>query len=127
MEGFFASVIATIVTMPLAAWLVVYMISYQLTRRKKASFRLAVDLSTLLFIAAVHFMIYEIWGRSVLWLIVLFILGAGAIFTIVHYKYREEIHFTKIIKGAWRFNFIVFMLGYFMLLIIGLAQRILEV
>ncbi|MGB8001866.1 MAG: DUF3397 domain-containing protein [Anaerobacillus sp.] len=127
MENILASVAATAVTVPLLAWYLIYIITVKMTKKKKFSFRLAVDLSTIFFILSVHFILIEISGRSFLWIILLLIIGAAIGFTVLHWKTKEDVQIHKVVKGAWRFNFLLFSTGYFILLLIGLVHRIVTV
>ncbi|QHA91697.1 DUF3397 domain-containing protein [Bacillus sp. N1-1] len=127
MENLLSWIVATAVTAPLLAWYLVYIITVKMTRKKKFSFRLAVDLSTIFFILSVHFILIELVGKSFLWVILLMIIGAAGAFTILHWKTKEDIHIHKVIKGAWRFNFLLFSTGYVVLLLIGLVHRIISV
>ncbi|MGA9289587.1 MAG: DUF3397 domain-containing protein [Anaerobacillus sp.] len=127
MENILASVAATAVTVPLLAWYLIYIITVKMTKKKKFSFRLAVDLSTIFFILSVHFILIETSGRSFLWIILLLIIGAAIGFTVLHWKTKEDVQIHKVMKGAWRFNFLLFSTGYFILLLIGLVHRIVTV
>ncbi len=127
MENILAWVVATIVTVPLLAWYLIYIITVKMTKKKKFSFRLAVDLSTIFFILSVHFILIELVGQSFLWVILLLIIGAACAFTVLHWKTKEDVQIHKVIKGAWRFNFLLFSTGYFILLLIGLVHRIVTV
>ncbi|WLR59660.1 DUF3397 family protein [Guptibacillus hwajinpoensis] len=49
MENLLSWIVATAVTIPLLAWYLVYIITVKTTRKKKFSFRLAVDVSTIFF------------------------------------------------------------------------------
>ena len=127
MENLLSWIVATAVTAPLLAWYLVYIITVKMTRKKKFSFRLAVDLSTIFFILSVHFILIELVGQSFLWVILLMIIGAAGAFTILHWKTKDDIQIHKVIKGAWRFNFLLFSTGYIVLLLIGLVHRIISV
>ncbi|WP_273850316.1 DUF3397 domain-containing protein [Guptibacillus spartinae] len=127
MENLLSWIVATAVTAPLLAWYLVYIITVKMTRKKKFSFRLAVDLSTIFFILSVHFILLELVGKSFLWIILLMIIGAAGAFTVLHWKTKDDIQIHKVIKGAWRFNFLLFSTGYVLLLLIGLVHRIISV
>jgi hypothetical protein len=45
------------------------------------------------------------------------------IFVFVHWKVKEEIVLKKVMKGFWRFNFILFLLVYITLTLYGLIHR----
>ncbi|MCA0987971.1 DUF3397 domain-containing protein [Guptibacillus algicola] len=117
-------IVATAVTAPLLAWYIVYIITVKVTKKKKYSIRLATDLSTLFFILSVHFICVELFQRSYLWIIFILMLIIAVAFTVLHWKTKEDISIRKVMKGAWRFNFLVFSTGYVLLLLIGLAHRI---
>ncbi|MDA6131529.1 DUF3397 family protein, partial [Escherichia coli] len=70
----FSSLIATLVTIPLLGYLAVFIISKQITKKHKRSVHIALDVSTLFFILAVHYLIVVIWDKSYLWMIVLSLL-----------------------------------------------------
>ncbi|MBF0708344.1 MULTISPECIES: DUF3397 domain-containing protein [Bacillales] len=127
MENLLSWIVATAVTIPLLAWYLVYIITVKTTRKKKFSFRLAVDVSTIFFILSVHFILVELLGQSFLWVILLMIIGAAGAFTVLHWKMKDDVEIHKVIKGAWRFNFLLFSTGYIVLVLIGLVHRILSV
>ncbi|MCA1041085.1 DUF3397 domain-containing protein [Bacillus infantis] len=124
MSSFFSAVAATLVTVPLLGYLIVFIISKQITGSHKKSVRIALDCSTFLLILSVHFLILAIWERSYLWIIVLFMLFAAVIFTVIHWKIKQEINFQLIFKGFWRFNFLLFFSAYIVLLILGVFQSV---
>ncbi|WP_245917776.1 DUF3397 domain-containing protein [Alteribacillus bidgolensis] len=113
---------ATMITLPFLAWYIVYIITVKWTKRKGKAIRLAADSSTILFIGSVHFLANAIWGESFFWIIIIIILLIAAIFTILHYRSREEVEFVKLMKGIWRFNFFLFFTAYFLLAFYGLTS-----
>ncbi|UTR15198.1 DUF3397 domain-containing protein [Salipaludibacillus sp. LMS25] len=119
-----AVITATLVTMPLLGLYIIYLITMKAARNKQRSFKLAVDLTVLLFITSVYFMVYEIWGIRMGWLIAMFFLLTAIVFTFVHWKNYEEIDIQRVFKGVWRFQFVVFFLLYFMILMYGLFMSI---
>lgn len=127
MVSFFATFIATIVTLPILAIFLVYWITKIITRNKKKSLHLSVDFSTLFFIIAVHYLIINIWGKSFLWIILLLLIFIGMMFVFLQWKFNEEIIFKKVWKGFWRFNFLLFSLSYFLLVIYGLVLRVKDI
>lgn len=124
MVNLLAIFIATIVTIPILAIFIVYWIARFVTQNKKKSFHISVDISTLFFILAVHFLIIVIWGKSLLWIILLLLILIATVFVFLQWKINNEIIFKKVWKGFWRFNFLLFTLSYFSLVIFGLFQRL---
>ncbi|MCR6111229.1 DUF3397 domain-containing protein [Bacillus sp. A301a_S52] len=119
-----AVITATLVTAPLLGLYIFYLIMVKLSRNKQRSFKLAVDVTVLLFIVSVYFMVYEIWGLRMGWLIAMFFLLTAIIFTFVHWKNYEEIDIKRVFKGVWRFQFVVFFLLYFIIIIYGLFNSV---
>lgn len=124
MSGVISSIIATFVTIPLLGYIIVFVISKLITRNHRKSVKMAIDVTTLLFVIACHYFIMAIWGISIFWVIILFMIGIAIIFVIIHWKLKHEIAFLKVFKGFWRFNFLCFGLTYIFLLLYGLILRI---
>lgn len=124
MVSFFSSIIAAFVTIPLLGYLIVFILCKQITKKHKKSVRIALDVSTLLFIISVHYLILAIWEQSFLWVIFLFLLVLAIIFVLLHWKVKHEINIPLVFKGFWRFNFLLFFTAYIVLTVIGLIQSI---
>lgn len=124
MSDAIAWVVATFVTLPIFAFYLIYLVSVKTTKNKKKSIKLAVDTSAILFVIAVYFISYEIWSQSLLWLIITLIIIVAMLFTIIHWKVSEDIQLDKLLKGFWRFNFLLFFFMYLLLSVYGLVIRI---
>ncbi|WP_404331407.1 DUF3397 domain-containing protein [Mesobacillus maritimus] len=124
MTGFLSVAAATLVTLPLVGYLLMFIFSKQLTKNHKRSVQRAIDFSTLLLIISNHFLIVVIWGKSYLWLILLILIILAIIFVLYHWKVRQEIEYTRVFKGYWRMNFLLFFFSYVVLIIYGIVQRV---
>jgi hypothetical protein len=124
MPGIFSAFVATLITVPMIGYLAVFIISKQITGNHRRSVNLAIDTSTFLLVLSVHFLIMTIWEKSFLWLILLILFALAALFVWIHWKYKEEIILSKVFKGFWRFNFLLFFSAYIILVIFGLFQRL---
>lgn len=124
MTGFFSSIIATFVTIPLLGYIIVFIISKLITKKHRKSIGIALDVTTLLLIICVHYLIMAIWEISLLWLLFIILILTAAAFVVAHWKIKHEIHLTKVFKGCWRFNFLLFSFAYVVLLIYGLILRV---
>ena len=124
MSEVISSIIATFVTIPLLGYIIVFVISKLITRNHRKSVKIAIDVTTLLFVIACHYFIMAIWGISIFWMIILFMILIAIIFVIAHWKLKHEIQFIKVFKGFWRFNFLCFGLIYIFLFAYGLILRI---
>lgn len=119
-----SSIIATFVTIPVLGYIIVFIISKLLTRHHRKSVKFAIDVTTLLLVIAVHYFIMAIWGISLFWLLLLLMIMIAISFVFAHWKLKHEIVFSKVFKGFWRFNFLLFGIIYMVLLIYGLILRI---
>jgi hypothetical protein len=119
-----AHVLAAFVTMPLLAFFLVYFFARKLIKGKKKSFYLAVNVSTLFFIVAVHFLIVALWGKSYLWIIVIFLLIVNILFAIGYWRKKGDLHIVVIFRLFWRFSFLLFSSLYFSLLLYGIIIRV---
>lgn len=124
MGELFVYIAATLVTIPLIGLYLVYLITVKITGEKVYSVKLAADCTTILFIIAVYFIILELWGVSLFWLIVLLFLFTAIGFTFLHWKIYEDIHILRVFRGTWRFQFFLFFTLYFVLMIYGLLYNI---
>ncbi|WP_078380993.1 DUF3397 domain-containing protein [Sutcliffiella halmapala] len=126
MSSIFAGFFATIVTVPIFAMFMFYVFARLMTKNNKRSFHVAIDFSTFFFILAVHFLVIIIWNQSFLWIIWVVLVAIASIMVITHYKIKQEIQFKRVIKGFWRFNFLLFFSAYFCLALFGMIKRVYE-
>ncbi|GHI01258.1 DUF3397 domain-containing protein [Neobacillus kokaensis] len=123
MTSILSAVITLLFSMPILGFLLIFVILKFISEDTRRSVHKALDYTTLLFIISVHFLIKTIWGYSFLGGILLVIIFIAMVFVIVHWKIKGEIDFKKVLKGFWRFNFIIFFLAYVGLTLYGLIYR----
>lgn len=124
MSDFATGVIATFITAPVLGLYIIYFILVKTTKKKQFSFKVAVDYTVLLFITSVYFLCLEIWELQIGWFVLLFLLMSASLFTILHWKYFDDIDLKRVFKSVWRFQFVVYCLLYFFLIIYGLIFQI---
>ncbi|MCA1029966.1 DUF3397 domain-containing protein [Bacillus timonensis] len=124
MSGIFAGIMATIITLPVIGFLLFYIIFKWVMKNDRKSFLYSVDLSTLLLVLSVHFLIVSLTGKQYLWLIIMALISIFLGFLFLHLKYQKEIVLKKVFKGFWRFTFLLFLFTYLILFIVGLTNRI---
>lgn len=123
----FSWLVATFITIPVLGYIVFFVISKQITKNHRKAVQASIDLSTILFICSVHYLIKAIWGLSLIWVIILMMLIMAIIVVLVHYKVKEEIVLDKIFKGFWRVNFLLFFCAYLLLMLYGMIVRVRDV
>lgn len=124
MSEIFSNIAAAFITIPILGYIIIFIISKQVTKKHRRAVQIALDGSTLLFIISVHYLVITIWEKSFLWLILVLILLIGVMVVFVHWKVKEEIDYHRVFRGFWRFNFLIFFSAYTILLIIGIIQSI---
>lgn len=124
MTNVISSVLAIFITIPILAYLLIFIISKQFTKNHRRSVHMALDGSTIFFILSVHFLVITIWEKSFLWAIFIFMLCYAMIFIIINWKIKGEIIINRIFKGFWRFSFLIFLFAYIGLTIFGLIQSV---
>ncbi|MFC0558711.1 DUF3397 domain-containing protein [Halalkalibacter alkalisediminis] len=126
MSNLLAWFVATIVTIPLLGWYLIYITTVKVSKNKSKSIRLASDWTTILFMMAVYFIMTELWAKSFLWIILAVFFLIALLFTWIHWKLSGDIHVGKLFRGIWRFNFLLFLCIYVLLSGYGLISRILS-
>ncbi len=126
LSNLFAWFVATVVTIPLLGWYLIYITTVKVSKNKSRSIRLASDWTTVLFMVAVYFIMIELWAKSFLWVILAVFFFIALLFTWIHWKLSGDIHVGKLFRGIWRFNFLLFLCIYVLLSGYGLISRILS-
>ncbi|WP_070120202.1 DUF3397 domain-containing protein [Bacillus marinisedimentorum] len=120
-----AGVAATLVTIPLLGFAAAFLLFSKMTGNRRKSFLLASDISTFFLIWAVYAMVLVIWEVDVAGYLPLLFIMTIIFFLFMQWRFAEEIHIKKVLKGFWRFNFLLFGFGYVGLVLYGLVMRLL--
>jgi hypothetical protein len=119
-----SSIAAVFITLPLAAYIILFIGTKMITKNHRRSVRISMDISTVFFIFSVSYLIHAIWGQFLIWLILIVMIGLAALVVVVHYKVKQEIDIHKVLRGFWRLNFAFFFCAYLLLMMVGLAIRL---
>jgi len=122
MSAFLSAILTVFFILPILGSILVFCVIKLITKKSRNSLHKAVDYTTLLYIISVHFLLLTIWEKSFIWLIILIMIVIAMVFVIVHWKVKEEIVLKMVVKGFWRFNFILFFLAYITLTLYGIIQ-----
>jgi len=126
LEHVLSAFIATLVTLPIIGYLIVFILTKQWTRNHRKAVQYGLNSSTILFIISVHLMIQSIFGVSLLWLVISIIILLSVIVVLVHLQLKGEIDYTNLLRGSIRLNALFFILSYFVLVVVGVTKNILE-
>ncbi|MGP4106883.1 DUF3397 domain-containing protein [Virgibacillus sp. L01] len=116
--------IGLIVTVPIIATWIVYLISMKIYRHKWKAVHNAVNWTTILYIIAVVALVNEIFGISFFGTILVILISIYTIIVVAHWKIYTEVIFTKAFKMFWRICFLLFLMLYICLVLIGIYLRI---
>lgn len=124
MLDFIINFIGLIVTVPIIATWIVYLISVKMYRHKWKAVHNAVNWTTILYIIAVGTLVKEIFGISFFGIILVIIISIYTIIVIAQWKIYTEVIFSKAFKVFWRICFLLFSMLYICLILIGIYLRI---
>ena len=122
--GILSSIYGIIVMFPIIGYILAFIVAKVTIKHHKKSVLLAVDVTTLILLLSVHHLVKVIFNQSFLGLIILILLVIAACFVLIIYKTKGELELDKVFKGIWRIYFILFVLAYIILMIIGLYKNI---
>ena len=120
-----AGFVATFVTLPVLALVVIFYLTKQATKKNLLALKRAVDCTVILFMLSVYFIILETWNIDTGWWILLLLLLTTALFTVYHWRNYEEIYTGRLIRGVWRLQFIIYFSLYWILVMAGLFMHML--
>lgn len=126
MESLFSGIIATLVTFPFVGYLIVFVVTKQITKKHRKAVNAALNSSSILLISSVHFFILSIWQVSLLWAILTVVIVSAMLVVIVHHKVKEEIVMENVLKGVFRINTFIFSFAYVILVGYGLAASLIN-
>ncbi|MBB5172185.1 DUF3397 family protein [Texcoconibacillus texcoconensis] len=124
MSTIFGAFIATLVTVPFLGLFLFYIITVKWNKNPSRSLKIAVDGSTILFIASVQVMIAEIWNVSIFWLTILFFLLLTALITFLYWKKYEDVYLLKVVRQVWRLHFLIFVAFYLIFMLYGMVTTV---
>lgn len=123
MTGILSSIITLFLSIPILGFLLIFILFKVVSKNTRRSVHRALDYTTILFIISVYFLMKTIWGNSFFGFILLVMIMIAIGFVLVHWKVKGDIEFKRVLKGFWRFNFILFFLAYVSLTLYGLISR----
>lgn len=119
-----SNVITLFFVVPILGYILLFVLFKMFTKNHRKSVHRALDYSTIFFILSVHFLVLTIWGKSMLWLILILMSCIGIMFIIIHWKAKGEVMILQVLRGFWRFNFLLFFFAYIGLVFFGMIQRV---
>ena len=127
MEFVLSAFIATLVTLPIVGYLIIFVVTKRCTKNHRKAVQYGINSSVLLLIVSVHFLIQSILGISLLWLVISVALLLSIVVVLVHLRFKEEIQYVKFLRGMIRLNAFVFSLSYLVLVVVGITKNLFKI
>ena len=118
--------ISVLITAPLLASFIVYIISMLIERNKWKAIHRVVNWTTIFYIIAVLVMLELIFDRSFLSFTIIFFLVILTLIIFIQWKDKKDVQFIKAIKLLTRILFLLFFLLYGCFMIIGILGYLLS-
>ncbi|WP_010530441.1 DUF3397 family protein [Lentibacillus jeotgali] len=115
--------IGLIITLPVLATSIVYIIGRKVHQHHWKAIHTAVNWTTFLYIIAVITMFKTIFGRTFFGIILLILLTLFTAIVVIRWKMYTEVIFKKIFKVFWRICFLLFLLLYCLFILIGIVLQ----
>lgn len=124
MVNYIIYIIAFMITLPFIATILAYIIFKNLYSQQWKAIHQAVNWTTIFYIAAVTLLLTIIFNRGFITIILLVLLCMLAGIIIFQWKVNTEVELKKALKILWRICFLLFLISYIVLVIIGILQRL---
>ncbi|MFC7392450.1 DUF3397 domain-containing protein [Scopulibacillus cellulosilyticus] len=116
-------IIALFSTIPVLTWFVLLIFFSLIIKKKPKAFKLSVDIATFFVIISAASRMTYLWHRPFTGIISLIILLVAFIYTVLYWKTNHEWQSKRLFKGIWRMNFLLFMIGDFILFCYGVINE----
>ncbi|GGH74463.1 hypothetical protein JOD43_000281 [Pullulanibacillus pueri] len=120
----FIYLFAVLIAAPMVTLFALYWLFKGIFKEAKKALHWSVDITTFFTILSVDVVMYGIWHHHFFGRILFAFILIAFLFTGLNWIFKDNIQPKKLIRGAWRFNFLIFMSLYIVLIIYGLISGI---
>ncbi|RWZ60704.1 DUF3397 domain-containing protein [Halobacillus fulvus] len=124
MSDWLVLIVASVLTMPIPFLIVFYFFARKWNKYKRKAVHQTANLTTPVFILAVHVLLLVLFDRSFFSYIVIFLLLLLGLSMVIQYKLHEELRLRRAFKGFWRVSFLLFIVSYLGLSFYGVVARL---
>lgn len=124
--NFLTYILAFFITVPIIFTILIYIIVRKISRSSKKAVHKSVNYSTIMYIIAVILLVQNIFDKSILGIVLIFMLIVLAILVFFQWKNNMDVQFKKAIKILWKICFLVFMILYVCLIPVGIIMQIVK-
>ncbi len=116
--------ISFIILFPILLLIVIYLICRKRQLSEVKSFGFAADATTFVLFFSVPLFISSLWNVNVSVFVICIAIIIAMVFTYIDWKRKKEIEILPLMKKIWRFYFILLMIIYILIWIIGMLHKI---
>jgi len=116
--------ISFIILFPIILLIGIYVICRKSKVTKTKSFGYAADATTFVLFFSVPLSISSLWHVNISTYIICSAIVIAIIFTFIDWKSKKEIEILPLIKKIWRFIFLLLLIIYILIWIVGLIHKI---
>ncbi|KGR80451.1 DUF3397 family protein [Ureibacillus manganicus] len=116
--------VSFIILFPILLLIGVYSICRSRKVSKVKSFGLAADATTFVLFFSIPLFISSLWNINVSAYVICSAILIAIIFTFFDWKTKKEIEILPLMKKIWRFLFVVFIVVYILIWIVGMLYKI---
>lgn len=100
---------AVFTILPIVSFLCIYVCLLYWKKDKTLALHWSIHITAILLLISIKVTVQQLWGVSIFWILasVLFIILIGL--TLLQYNIRREIHYGRLITGALRLSFLLFL------------------
>ncbi|WP_186577562.1 DUF3397 domain-containing protein [Aquibacillus kalidii] len=115
------------ITFPFLLTCIVYIIVKKTVRNKWKAIHFSVNSTTIFYIISVGVMLNVLFGQNFTGIILIILLLILSLFVIIQWKSKGEVAIPIVWKLFWRFTFLLFFVGQFLMVIVGLSLKIMAI
>ena len=111
---------AFIVTAPIVVWIALFLLFKRMFNNPHKALLWSVDIMTFFFMLSVDAVMHEVWHHHFLGILFFAFLFFSIFFIVLYLLTHQQVVMMRLVKGIWRFNFLLFLSGYLVLVVYGL-------
>lgn len=126
MNNIIQTIISFMLVFPFVLFIIVYVASIKISRKKTRAFGHAADVTTLLLFFSVPIAIQSVFHIEVMGILMGLALILSVVLTILEWKSQKEIELLPLLRKIWRFLFLLLSVTFFVIWCIGLILKVIE-
>ncbi|TQR17824.1 DUF3397 family protein [Psychrobacillus vulpis] len=118
-------ILSIFLVFPFLLFLLTFLISKYLLHKRKKSFGIAADVTTLILFFSVSNAVSVLFSKNILFSLIIMSLIIATIFTYFDWRTEKEIEIIPLLRKIWRSLFLLLCIAYALIWIIGVIRYVL--